>query len=275
MDIGCDGDNGEDMYSDPAQIRGTVLGVSGIGEISSIGMEMDGGIDDMNMDGWIDDMNVDGGIFVMNLDGGIDVMNLDGGIGGMDVDGQDTRDCRECNGLSSDSEEQRVKPCDGDVNGDLNEEETQYSEAENNGISSSVERESGISEPADDNATNKENGYRVIWHRRAKRSYVDTSNQQQEAPKRLKTRNYTETIEEPRLTRWARLEEDIFVSHIMHSFKHKLILVQVDTQICNLDMSSKSRSKLQMQRKIQAWGPQGETLQFVPACHVRVAFEMV
>ena len=221
VDMDCDGDDAEEMYSNPEDNRRTLVG-----------------------------------------------------IGGMEMDGQDRQDGRNRNDTFGNTGECRAEPCEGEANGNSGDE-TQNDIADNSdsgGIESSTSEPAGYDaiDKGDHSLCDRINGQTRKWPN------IDHINRQ-EGPKRHKTGKHSGTmeVEAPKLTRWERLEEDIFVGHVMHLFKHKLILVQVDTQMCNLDMTSKIRPKLQMKRKVQAWGPQGETLQFVPACHVRVAFEMV
>ena len=45
---------------------------------------------------------------------------------------------------------------------------------------------------------------------------------------------------------------------------------QMEAPYRNLDLSTEGKAKLRMNRTITAWGPQGETLEFEPCCHVRL-----
>lgn len=46
---------------------------------------------------------------------------------------------------------------------------------------------------------------------------------------------------------------------------------QVEAASCNLDISKTGKEKLRLGRKVKAWGPQDETLEFEPVCHVCLA----
>ena len=46
---------------------------------------------------------------------------------------------------------------------------------------------------------------------------------------------------------------------------------QMEAPYRNLDLPTKGKPKLRMNRTITAWGPQGETLEFEPRCHVRLS----
>ena len=50
-----------------------------------------------------------------------------------------------------------------------------------------------------------------------------------------------------------------------------VIVWQVEDPHLDLDLSARIKPKLRMGCNVKAWGPQGQTMEFEPSCHVRLA----
>ncbi|KAF8174866.1 hypothetical protein BJ912DRAFT_1064510 [Pholiota molesta] len=146
-------------------------------------------------------------------------------------------------GEDEDEEEGEVQVDERGEDEDEDDEENEEENEDNKGTGAGIGRAPRLSRkrPAKSYAEGKRG-----TKRRKKHSSAAVVNEEEQVQDQEE-----ESEEEMEVSRWVKLEEDIFV----------------EAAFCNLDISKTGKEKLRLGRKVKAWGPKEESLEFEPVCH--------